>query len=461
MEKIRITSVEKTVANSIIETFDTMLSMELVKVGKIVDEGFNQDRLVGSVNYAGEVIGLMGIHVGRDFAHMITANMLGIEQDQIEGEEEIKDVLGEITNIVSGNLKSDFLDLGLACVISTPSITRGTDFKIEPSRIGEIHQWVFRHKSGKTDFDLMIEISLREDIGARAEIDRMASFSAEEYRDKIRSVDVPNNVINTVIDVFYTMLSMEVENIAEVPPEFSEEKRTVGMVTFAGDVHGIFIIQVNDDFARTMTAAMLGMEEDEIESDEEVYDVIRELSNIIGGNLKSGFVDVGLQCVLSTPSITNGMDFRVESLNIIKTQRFLFKYKNHTVIVDAGVKTDDWSEDASAEEGQASEGSGKKDGGRTDTDEDTGSDELRNLELILGIPLEITVELGRTKKPIHEVLKLGKGSVIDLSQLEGEPLDLLVNDTLIAKGEAVVEKEKYGIRIVEVVSRMERLKSLS
>jgi flagellar motor switch protein FliN/FliY len=59
------------------------------------------------------------------------------------------------------------------------------------------------------------------------------------------------------------------------------------------------------------------------------------------------------------------------------------------------------------------------------------------------------------------VLKLCKGSVIDLSQLEGEPLDLLVNDTLIAKGEAVVEKEKYGIRIVEVVSRMERLKSLS
>jgi flagellar motor switch protein FliN/FliY len=69
--------------------------------------------------------------------------------------------------------------------------------------------------------------------------------------------------------------------------------------------------------------------------------------------------------------------------------------------------------------------------------------------------------LGRSEKSIRDVLKLGKGSVVDLVQLEGEPLDLYINETLIAKGEAVVEKEKYGIRIVEVVSRMERLKSFT
>jgi CheY-specific phosphatase CheX len=346
MEKIRVTAVEKTIANSIIETFDTMLGLNLTKVGKITDEGLDDRRLVGSVNYAGEVVGIMSIHVSEGFANLITSNMLGIEDDQIESVDEVKDVLGEITNIVSGNLKSDFLDSDLACVISTPSITRGSDFKIEPSRMGDMFQWVFRCKSGQTVHELIIEISLKEDIGARAEIDRMSAYSVEEYREKINSVDVPNNVINTVIDVFYTMLNMEVENIAEVPPEFREEKRTVGMVNFAGDVQGVFIIQVNDDFARTMTAAMIGMEEDEIESQEEVYDVIRELSNIIGGNLKSSFVDVGLQCVLSTPAITNGLDFRVEALNIIKTQRFLFKYKDATVIVDAGIKNDDWDADA-------------------------------------------------------------------------------------------------------------------
>lgn len=459
MEKIRITAVEKTIANSIIETFDTMLGLNLTKVGKITDEGLDDRRLVGSVSYAGEVVGIMSIHVSEKFANMITSNMLGIEEDQIESVDEVKDVLGEITNIVSGNLKSDFLDSDLACVISTPSITRGSDFKIEPSRMGDLFQWIFRCKSGQVSHELMIEISLKEDIGARAEIDRMSAYSIEEYHEKINSVDVPNNVINTVIDVFYTMMNMEVENIAEVPPEFREEKRTVGMVSFAGDVQGVFIIQVNDDFARAMTAAMIGMEEDEIESQEDVYDVIRELSNIIGGNLKSSFVDAGLQCVLSTPSITNGLDFRVEALNIIKTQRFLFRYKDATIIVDAGIKNDEWDADAdSAGQGQAGQDTAN---GEKDAEVQEAENELRNLQLILGIPLEIRVELGRSEKSIRDVLKLGKGSVVDLVQLEGEPLDLYINETLIAKGEAVVEKEKYGIRIVEVVSRMERLKSFT
>lgn len=458
MEKIRITAVEKTIANSIIETFDTMLDLKLAKVGKITDEGLNDRRLVGSVNYAGEVVGIMSIHVSEVFANLITSTMLGIEEDQIESIDEVKDVLGEITNIVSGNLKSDFLDSDLACVISTPSITRGSDFVIEPNRMGDMFQWIFRCKAGQVSHELIIEISLKEDIGARAEIERMSSHTIEEYREKINSVDVPNNIINTVIDVFYTMLSMEVENIADVPPEFREEKRTVGMVSFAGDVQGVFIIQVNDDFARTMTAAMIGMEEDEIESQEEVYDVIRELSNIIGGNLKSSFVDVGLQCVLSTPAITNGLDFKVEALNIINTQRFLFKYKNATIIVDAGIKNEDMGEDADGDtKGQARQVSDNS----QDSEVVEAENELRNLELILGIPLEIRVELGRSEKPIRDVLKLGRGSVVDLVQLEGEPLDLYVNDTLIAKGEAVVEKEKYGIRIIEVVSRMERLKSFA
>jgi flagellar motor switch protein FliN len=267
-------------------------------------------------------------------------------------------------------------------------------------------------------------------------------------------VDVTTTVINSVIDVYYTMLSMEIESIREVPSDFREEKRTVGTVSFAGDVHGMFNIQVNDSFARTMTAAMLGVEEDEIESEEEVFDVIREMSNIIGGNLKSAFVDVGLSCVLSTPSITNGLDFRVEALNIIRTQRLLFNCNGQTIIIDAGIKKDDDAEEeAATEQGEAGvdpQGVVK-----------SGDAGFANLDLILDIPLNLTVELGRTKKRVHELLKTGSGSVIGLNQLEGEPVDLLVNDTLIAKGEVLVEKEKYGIRIVEVVSRKERVKSLN
>jgi len=83
-----------------------------------------------------------------------------------------------------------------------------------------------------------------------------------------------------------------------------------------------------------------------------------------------------------------------------------------------------------------------------------------NLDFILDIPLEITVELGRTKMQIHELLKLSQGSVIELSKLAGEPLKILANQRLIAKGEVVVLNEKYGTRLTEVISPIERIVGL-
>ena len=451
MEKIRITAVEKTLTNCIVETFETMLEMDLNKVGKSADQGLNESRLVGAVHFAGEVVGTMSLHVSQAFATLITTSMLGVEEGDLDSVEEIKDVLGELANIISGNLKSDFQDNDLACVISTPSITRGSDFRIDPSKMGDLNRWIFRYKK----HEIIVEISLKEDIGAKAEIAGIAQLESAEILAKINSVDIPTTVINAVIDVFYTMLSMETDNIPEVPEDFREDKRTVGTVSFAGDVQGLFNIQVNDDFARTMTAAMLGIDESEVESEEEIFDVMRELSNIIGGNLKSAFVDVGLSCVLSTPAITNGLDFRVESLNIIKTQRFLFSCAGNTIIVDAGIKKDELKAPVGADLPQSE---------ATPADapavpEEKEEEEWRNLDLIMEIPLELTVELGRTSKRIYDVLKLSQGAVVDLVQLEGEPVDLLINDTLIAKGEVVVEKEKYGIRIVDVVSRIERVNS--
>jgi flagellar motor switch protein FliN/FliY len=83
-----------------------------------------------------------------------------------------------------------------------------------------------------------------------------------------------------------------------------------------------------------------------------------------------------------------------------------------------------------------------------------------NMEFILDIPLEVTVELGRTKLLIHELLKLGQGSVIELSKLAGETLEVLANQKLVARGEAVVINEKFGVRLTEVVSPMERIERL-
>jgi flagellar motor switch protein FliN/FliY len=92
-------------------------------------------------------------------------------------------------------------------------------------------------------------------------------------------------------------------------------------------------------------------------------------------------------------------------------------------------------------------------------DSRTAPDDL-GLDLLLDIPVELTVELGRTKMPIHELLKLRPGSAVKLAKLEGEAVDILANDVLIARGEVVVRHEKYGIRITEITSRMERLRGL-
>ena len=83
-----------------------------------------------------------------------------------------------------------------------------------------------------------------------------------------------------------------------------------------------------------------------------------------------------------------------------------------------------------------------------------------DLNLLLDIPLEITVELGRTSIQIQELLELEPGSAVTLSKLEGEPVDILANEKLIARGEVVLQNKKYGIRITEITSRMNRIKSL-
>jgi flagellar motor switch protein FliN/FliY len=84
----------------------------------------------------------------------------------------------------------------------------------------------------------------------------------------------------------------------------------------------------------------------------------------------------------------------------------------------------------------------------------------RNLDLILDIPLRVTVELGRTKMVVSELLNLGQGSVVELSKLAGEPLEVLVNSKLVARGEAVVVNEKFGVRLTDIISQTERVEQL-
>lgn len=97
---------------------------------------------------------------------------------------------------------------------------------------------------------------------------------------------------------------------------------------------------------------------------------------------------------------------------------------------------------------------------RPEVDREAEEKRKKNLNMILDIPLEVSVELGRNKMLINDLLQLGQGSVIELNKLAGEPLEVLVNGRLVARGEVVVIHDKFGVRLTDIISPNERIQQL-
>jgi len=451
------------IINSIVETFDTMISMKIESSDSESTDTSGTNRMVATVNFAGNVAGIFNIQVTSEVARLMHANMLDIEPEKVESDDEIRDLLAEISNIVGGNLKSALNDAGHPCVLSTPSITYGGDFSIRSLNMEKFERFVFKHQQNI----ILVEVGLKtqqasgggDGIGASDALGQLKEIDVE----KISALDIKKQVSEAAIDVFDTMFSVKLEITDSVTPESIEGVRHAGSVSFAGDVTGMVSIHVGDDFSRELAAEMLGMETEEIKGDEEITDMLGEVGNIVGGNLKSSFTDAGLTCALSTPSFTTGTDFKIETLNLTKHERIAFSCGKHIVFAELGVKISELVQtESEAKEPQESKISTppvrieEKD---SPEKQDSETLEDIDLNLLLDIPLEIKVELGRVKIPIHELLNLAPGSAVKLLKLEGEPLDILANNTLIARGEVVVQNEKYGIRVTEITSRMDRIRS--
>jgi flagellar motor switch protein FliN/FliY len=90
----------------------------------------------------------------------------------------------------------------------------------------------------------------------------------------------------------------------------------------------------------------------------------------------------------------------------------------------------------------------------------TGNPIPRNLDFLLDVNLQVSVEVGRTRMSIQDLLQLGQGSVIELTKLAGEALDIYINGRLVARGEAVIVNEKFGVRITDIISQQDRVTSL-
>lgn len=154
----------------------------------------------------------------------------------------------------------------------------------------------------------------------------------------INSLDLKPLIENALSDVFDTMLSKAI-----VPhpgaAKANGDRAIVGSVGFAGKVMGNINIHISETFGRVIAAAMLGMEMDEIDGEEEIFDVLGEVCNMVGGDLKSRLCDADLPCELSIPSITSGSDFNIEPKGWVRHETYGFRCEDHTAIVEVFMKS--------------------------------------------------------------------------------------------------------------------------
>ena len=155
----------------------------------------------------------------------------------------------------------------------------------------------------------------------------------------INSLDLKEFITKAVRQVFDTMLSMEVEPIDGDQTDHNNGNHIVGSVGFAGVVTGNLNLHVGQAFARQMTAAMLDMETEEIDGDEEIHDAIGELCNMICGDLKSRLCDAGLTCELSIPLIASGKEFAIEPKGWNRSERYGFRSQQQTALVEIFMKS--------------------------------------------------------------------------------------------------------------------------
>ena len=472
MSGIENFDIRSSVTESIVDVFDTMVSMEVALSDSEPPNIGGTNRMLAAVNFAGSISGIFSIQVTSELGCQMTASMRDIEPEEVEDDGETKDLLAEISKIVGGNLKSALSDGGYPCVISTPSITYGADFTIKSLAMERFERLAFKYQ----EHFILAEVGLKTQQ-VTDESDDISVADTQDKRNKIdlervNALDLNSRVSESVIDVFDTMLSTKLEVADAATVDNLEGVRNVGLVSFAGDVTGMVGVHVAEDFLREITAEMPDMEVEELEGDDKTRDTLCEIGNIIGGNLKSAFTDVGLACVLSTPSFTTGTDYKIEALNMEKYERFAFRSDQSVVLVEMGIKISELviadsqnerdnqnsEDDVADQENTLQAQQAVNEEKQSDSSQPAKNPEDVDLNLLLDIPLEIKVELGRAKVPIHNLLNFGPGSAVKLLKLEGEPVDILANDTLIAKGEVVVQNQKYGIRVLEITSRLDRIR---
>jgi CheY-specific phosphatase CheX len=328
--------VEKVIVDSITEVFDMMLSMA-VRYGERAGKDDGVKSVLGSINIMGDVIGIVNIRVKEPFSREMVGSMLDLEADQIEGTEEIQDVLGEICNMVGGSLKSGLCDAGMGCELSTPAVITGSDYSHEARNMSRYEHFTFWHNDNAITVDVGLKAAEADFIRDQPDL----AISPEMSNSSMFEYDMKGSVIHSVAEVFDMMLSMAVTHLEKGQGEMMNANRIVGSISLSGNVLGRVNLHLPETLAREAASFILGAEPEDIESLDEVKDVVGELCNMISGALKSDLCDAGLVCRVSPPSFTTGSDFEMECLHLIRHERFLFGHGDDLFMVEVGLRPHD------------------------------------------------------------------------------------------------------------------------
>ena len=252
MESIQSFDVQSKIYGSVMEVFDTMLSMELEFQEQVAQQFMYGSRILGSINLVGKVMGIVTLQVIEDLSRIMTGEMLGIEPDEIEDIDEIKDVVGEVLNMIAGNLKSSLCDCGLTCNLSTPALTTGKDYRLETREMVRNEYFTFYYQN----YSILVHVGLKNNEVDAGQEKAPAELAVTDDRLDIDEFQINDSIEDAVVEVFDTMLEIDISANGAKIDKMPNEKWIVGSISLSGVVMGRVNVHISEIFSLEIPEAV-------------------------------------------------------------------------------------------------------------------------------------------------------------------------------------------------------------
>lgn len=325
---------EMLIQSSIQTLCDQMLNTEMEYIDQLTQTRIFGDRILASVNLIGNFMGVLAIQVSDALAVDVTSHMYNMPPSEITDLDEVMDVVGEISNIVGGHLKSFLNDHGLECTLSPPAVTTGRDYKTDTPGMRR-HEFFSFFLGDET---MIVEVGLKPaDLMEEDMANAMKNTDDIEF-EKLNAFDIETCVDKALTQVFDVMIGLPISQTDCRGPVGEDFHHINGSIGISGNLKGRVNVITTLEFGQLMTAQMVGAEPEDVIGTDELKDVIGEVCNIVSGTLRSALNDFGITCIISPPSFTTGEKFHVQMVQLPRIERFCYEHAGHLLCVEVGIE---------------------------------------------------------------------------------------------------------------------------